>query len=90
MFDSREWPGRRNKKSADVLLRGEFAVHFGKAKVVADAEAKTQTAKVKGCEAITRSKARLFFDGRDGIQMSLAILSSDIAARIDENLGVVN
>ena len=45
-----------------------------------------QTAEFKCCEAITRSKARLFFDGWDRIQMSLAILSSDIAARIDENL----
>ena len=90
MFDSRERPGRRENKSADLRLGGQFSEHLRKAKVVADAEAKMHTAKRKAHEGIARSKARLFFDGRDRIQMSLAIFRRDIAIRINKNLGIVN
>jgi len=44
MFDSREWPRGRNKKSADVLLSYEFSVHLGEPQIVANAETKAQFA----------------------------------------------
>jgi len=36
------------------------------------------------------SIARLLFDGRDRIQVSLAIFRRVVAMRIDQNLGIVN
>ena len=90
MFVSGKRPGRGNKESADVLLGGEFSVHFGKPEIVTDAETNAQIAERKACERIARSEAGLFFDWRDRIQMSLAIFRDDVALRINQNLGIVD
>ena len=90
MFDTRKRPGRRNNKSTDVLLGRQFSIHLGKAQIVTDTEAEMNTAELKVREAITRSKARLFFDRGNRIQMGLPIFRSDVAMRIDKNLGIVN
>jgi len=49
-----------------------------------------QTAELKALEGMARSEARLFFDGCDRIQMSLAIFRSDITTEINQNLAIVN
>ena len=90
MFVSWKWPGGRNKKSADVLLGGEFSVHFGKPEIVTDTETKAQIAERKARERIARREAGLFFYGRNRIQMSLAIFRDDVAVRINQNLGIVD
>ena len=90
MFDTRKRPRRRDNKSVDLLLGCKFSVHLWKAKVVADAEAKVHTAERKRREGIARSKARLFFDRCNRIQMRLAIFRRTVAMRIDQNLGIVN
>ena len=90
MFVSWKRPGGRNKKSADVLLGGEFAVHLGKPKIVTDAETKAQIAERKARERIARRKAGLFFYRRNRVQMSLAIFRDDVARRINQNLGIVD
>ena len=90
MFVAWKRPRRRNKESADVLLGGEFSVHFRKPEIVTDAKTKAQTAELKARECIARRKARLFFYRRNRIQMSLAIFRNDVALRINQNLGIVN
>ena len=79
MFETRKRPRGRDNKRVDLLLGRQFSIHHGKAKVVADSETKMQTAERKGREGIARSKARLLFNRRDRIQMSLAIFRSDVA-----------
>ena len=90
MFVAWKRPGGRNNKSADLVVGSQFSVHLRKPKIVADVETKMQTAKLKAREGVARSKAGLFFDGRDRIQVSLAILSSDVALFVDKNLRIVN
>jgi hypothetical protein len=55
-----------------------LSVYLGKSKIVADAEAKAQTADGKARELVARRKAGLFFDRCDRIEMSLAIFRDDV------------
>ena len=90
MLDSREWPRRRNEKSADVVFGSQLSKHFRKTQIIADAEAETQIAKPNAREPISRRKAGLLCNGRDRIQMRLAIFGDDVAFRINKNLGIVD
>jgi hypothetical protein len=73
MFETREWPGRRENKCVHLLLSSQLSEHLGEAKIVANAEAQLQTAEFKARERIAWSKARVFFYWLDCVQMSLAI-----------------
>ena len=89
MFVAWKRPRGRDNESADVLLGCKFSIHLRKPKIVTDAETKRRSPSEKRYERIARSKARLFFYGRDGIQMSLAVFRNDVAFRINQNLGIV-
>ena len=51
-------------------------VHFGKPKIVTDAESKAQIVERKDCERIPWSETGLFFYGRDRIQMSFGYFAT--------------
>ena len=90
MFVPRKRPGRRDNESVDLVRSREFLVELFKAKVVANAETKMQTAERKARERIACSKSHMFFHRRDRIQISLTIFRDDVALRINQNLGIVN
>src|SRR5947207_203949 len=90
MLKARERPGGRDNKSADILFGSQFSVHLWKPKVIADAQTKAQAANGNAGKRVARSKALLLFNGRDCVQVSLAIFRRDVSLLIDKNLGIVN
>src|SRR5438067_12599226 len=90
MLDARERPGRRNNQDVRLIFERELSIHLRKTEVITNAQSETESAGGSTRESIARRKTCPLVIRSEREEMCLPIAGRNAAARVDEDLRIVN
>src|SRR5438105_15410220 len=90
MLDARERPGRRNDQDVRLIFERELSIQLWKTEVITNAQSETESAGGSTRESIARRKTCPLVIGSEREEMRLPVAGRNAAARIDEDLRIVN